>query len=52
VAREKLIQKQPQDDKRDPRQRFSDFASKVFSTPKSDIDQREKRWRKERKRSR
>jgi len=31
-------------DKREPKQRFDDTASKVFSVPKSEIDEREKQW--------
>jgi hypothetical protein len=32
-------------DKRAPQKRFEDTASKVFSVPKSEIDERERRWR-------
>ena len=33
-------------DTSDPRERFSDLATKVFTVPKSEIDEREKAWRK------
>jgi len=45
VANKKLISKPPDDDKRNPRERFSDLASKIFAVPKSEIDAREKTWR-------
>jgi hypothetical protein len=45
VAKEKLIPKPPNDDKRDPQQRFNDLAAKIFTVPKSEIDEREKQWR-------
>jgi hypothetical protein len=48
MAKEKLIPKLPDDDKRDPRQRFFDLGAKVFSTPKAEIDEREKRWQRAR----
>jgi hypothetical protein len=44
MARDKLIPKPPDTDRRDPRKQFSDLASRVFSTPKSEINEREKRW--------
>jgi len=46
VANKKLIPKPPDTDRRDPHKHFSDVASKVFSIPKSEIDEREKQWRK------
>ena len=49
MAKQRLFSKQsPDNDKREPRQRFNDLASKVFSVPKSEIDEREKQWRKSR----
>jgi hypothetical protein len=49
MAKQRLFpEKQSDDDKRDPKERFSDVASKVFSTPKSEIDERDKQWRKRR----
>jgi hypothetical protein len=50
VAKEKMFPKAP-DDKREPYQRFSDLASKVLTVPKSEIDKREKEWRRKPKRS-
>lgn len=50
VAKEKLFpppEKAP--DKREPHERFADFASRVVSVPKEEIDKREKMWRKNRK---
>jgi hypothetical protein len=35
-------------DTREPHQKFIDFASKIVTVPKSDIDKREKRWQKKR----
>lgn len=48
MGRRKLIEKQPRDenDTRTPHERFSDFAKKVLSVPKSEIDKREKAWKK------
>jgi len=31
-------------DKREPHERFADFAAKVVNVPKSEIDKREKKW--------
>jgi hypothetical protein len=45
VAKEKLIPRLPDNDKRDSQQRFADLGAKVFSTPKSEIDKRESRWK-------
>ena len=45
VAKEKLFPKVPAD-KREPHDRFSELAAKVVNVPKSEIDEREKRWRK------
>jgi hypothetical protein len=49
MAKEKLIPKPPDDEKTNPRERFSALAGKVFSVPKSEIDKREEQWRKERR---
>ena len=49
VAKEKLFPKAPADDRREPHQRFSDFASRIVTVPKSEIDKREKGWRKSHK---
>jgi hypothetical protein len=48
VAKEKLIPKQarPPHDERQPHERFEDLAKKIVSVPKSEIDKREKKWRK------
>jgi hypothetical protein len=49
MAKQKLFPKQPeppQDDTREPRERFADLATAVFTVPKSEIDAREKKWRK------
>jgi hypothetical protein len=45
VARDKLVPKPPESDKRTPRTRFTETASKVFSMQKSEVDEREKQWR-------
>ena len=44
VAKEKLIPDRPESDRRDPHKRFSDFAAKIVTVPKSEIDKREKEW--------
>jgi hypothetical protein len=46
MAKEKLFPKTPADDTREPHEKFSDFATKIVTVPKSEIDEREKRWRK------
>lgn len=45
MAKEKLFPKAPDDDKREPHDKFSDFAAKIVAVPKSEIDEREKEWR-------
>ena len=35
----------PEDDKAGTRQNFETLATKIFTTPKSEIDEREKRWK-------
>jgi len=45
VAKEKLFpapEKAP--DRREPHERFSDFASKVVNVSKDEIDKRERNW--------
>lgn len=44
MAKEKLIPQSPDSDRRDPHKRFSDFAAKIVTVPKSEIDAREKKW--------
>lgn len=51
VAKEKLIPDRPESDRRDPHKRFSDFAAKIVTVPKSEIDKREKQWKRKRKNS-
>lgn len=52
MANQRLFPEQHKNepDEREPRERFNDIASKVFSTPKSDIDEREKKWQEHRSR--
>jgi hypothetical protein len=52
MAKQRLFPEPQKDDKRAPHEKFADVASKVFSVPKAEIDEREKQWRNERKRSR
>jgi hypothetical protein len=52
MAKEKLIPKLADDDKRDPQQRFADLGAKVFSTSKAQIDERERQWARTRKKPR
>lgn len=47
VAKERLFPRAPANDRRAPHDKFSDFAQKVVSVPKSEIDKREKQWRKD-----
>lgn len=50
VAKEKLFPvKAPDDDSRKPYDKFSDFASKIVTVPKSTIDEREKKWKRGKK---
>ena len=44
MAKERLFPKTHADDKREPHDKFSDFASKIVAVPKSEIDKREKKW--------
>jgi hypothetical protein len=48
MARKKLIHEPPDTDKAGPKARFNDIAAKVFSVPKSEVDEREKRWQQSR----
>jgi hypothetical protein len=50
VAKEKLFPKAPADDKREPHDKFSDLATQVLTVPKSEIDKREKKWRRAKRR--
>jgi len=50
VAKEKLFPpKAPDEDERKPHDKFSDFASKIVTVPKSEIDERERQWQRARK---
>ena len=42
---------EPRDDGRNPKERFSDLASKLFTVPKSEIDEREREWKHKRRKS-
>ena len=44
MAKQRLFPELPEDDARTPETRFSDLGSKVFSVPKSTIDERDKEW--------
>lgn len=48
VAKQKLFPPRAPD-KRKPHDKFSDFAAKVVTVPKSEIDEREKRWNADRR---
>jgi hypothetical protein len=48
VAKEKLIPEPPETDGTGPRARFRELGASVFSVPKSEIDEREAQWRKDR----
>jgi hypothetical protein len=51
MAKQRLFPEPPKDEQHDPKKRFSDLATKIFTVPKSEIDEREKQWR-DRKKSR
>jgi hypothetical protein len=44
MAKERLFPPQAHDETREPHDKFSDFAAKIVTVPKSEIDKREKRW--------
>lgn len=46
MAKQRLFPEPPDPDKAGSRQQFDKLASKVFGVPKSEIDEREKQWRK------
>jgi len=45
MAKQRLFPEPAESNKRDPQKRFNETASRVFSTPKSEVDRREKQWR-------
>jgi len=52
MAKDRLFpepQKHPDDARAGTRQNFEHIATKVFTTPKSEIDKRETQWQRERK---
>lgn len=49
MAKERLFPTAPADDKREPHDKFTEFASKIVTVPKSDVDEREKEWQRTRK---
>jgi len=50
MAKQRLFpEPEQQSDKTGTRQNFERIATKIFAVPKSEIDEREKRWRKRRK---
>lgn len=52
MAKEKLFPAQNKvPDKRQPHERFTDFASKVVNVSKAEIDAREKQWQRRRPKS-
>jgi hypothetical protein len=50
MAKEKLFPTAQADDRREPHEKFSDFAAKIVTVPKSEIDKREKQWQRKRTR--
>lgn len=49
MAKQRLFTEPPKiDDTRTPKQRFDALAAKVLSVPKTEIDNREKQWQKDR----
>lgn len=51
MAKQRLFP-EPEGDKRDPKKRFDETASKVFSVPKAEIDKREDVWQQKHKKPR
>jgi hypothetical protein len=53
MAKQRLFPESPTSDKdkREPHQKFDDLAARVLSVPKSEIDQREKHWRRTKNKS-
>ena len=51
MTRKLLFPKRPltDDDHRKPHEKFRDLTTKVMAVPKSEIDKREKKWRKKKK---
>lgn len=52
MAKLKLIQKPPPSTKHEPRDRFSDLATTVFTAPKTAVDELEQRWKRANKKTR
>jgi len=50
MAKQRLIPKAPEDDTREPHEKFEDFAAKIVTVPKSEIDEREKQWKRHKQR--
>jgi hypothetical protein len=48
MAKAKVFPTAPANDKQDPHQKFSDFATRIIRVPKAAIDERDERWQKER----
>lgn len=48
MAKQRLIPKAPDDDKREPHEKFSDFAAKIVTVSKAEIDARERTWKHQR----
>ena len=45
MAKQRLFPEKARSDTREPHERFADLARKVVAVPKSDIDERERQWR-------
>jgi hypothetical protein len=46
MAKQRLFPKTTPHDEREPQDKFEQLASKVLKVPKSEINEREKQWRK------
>jgi hypothetical protein len=52
MAKQRLFPKTPDDDKREPHEKFTALASKIVAVPKAEIDQRAQRWQSTKRKSR
>jgi hypothetical protein len=49
MSKQRLFPKALADNKREPQEQFNDIARRIFSVPKSEIDEREKQWQEQRR---
>ncbi len=49
MAKQRLFPEPITVDKREPEERFEALATQVFTVPKAEIDKRERRWKRQRR---